>query len=143
MVLAAVCFVVYKSKKKNLSPSSKEKKRKRLNNKKVRPSFFLSQKMDPAYTSVAPAATTTPGAPAAPSKGLLSKVTGFISKNKKIVLILLLIVVGYFALKKFGPLKANNAPNVAPAATTTNVQVPPAPAQVDPNFTRLTAPTAV
>jgi hypothetical protein len=105
--------------------------------------------MDPLYTTVA-AAGTTPGihaAPAAPavtagpSKGLFSKVTSFVSKNKKMFLILLLIVVGFFALKKFGPLKANGV-NATPAATT-NVQVPPAPAQVDPNFTRLTAPTAV
>ena len=86
-------------------------------------------------TQIAPA---VPPPPAAQSKGLIGQVLGFLTKYKKYVIIVALIVVGWFLWNKYGP-KKPAPPQTLPKEP--QVQVPPPPAALDPNFTRLTAPT--
>lgn len=84
------------------------------------------------------AAVTTPGA--TPSKGLIASVLEFLTKNKKYVLIAAVLVAAWILWKKYGPKKP--APPAALQNPAPNVHVPPPPAALDPNFTRLAAPAA-
>lgn len=86
--------------------------------------------MDPVVTPLAPPTVVVAQQP----KGVL----GFLKQHKWIVLAALAVVL-YFVHQKWS--KRNNPPAQQAVQLIQPVQVPPPPAAMDPNFTRLTPPT--
>lgn len=90
--------------------------------------------MDPSYAPPAVTAAAPLAVAAQPPKGVL----GFIKQHKWIV-IAVVVVVLYFVHQKFS--KKNPPAQQQGVQLVQPVQVPPPPAAMDPNFTRLTPPT--
>jgi hypothetical protein len=86
--------------------------------------------MDPVVTAPVPPTVVA----TQPPKGVL----GFIKQHKWIVLAVLAVVL-YFVHQKWS--KRNNPPAQQAVQLIQPVQVPPPPAAMDPNFTRLTPAT--